>query len=100
MSLPSLPPTMMASTRGPSVLLQRADTVHKRVPQAAAAAAGVARWPKQQPVVVVMGVTGCGKSSVAALLALQLGCRFYEGDDLHPTSNISTQQQQQPHQLL
>lgn len=38
--------------------------------------------------VVVMGVSGCGKSSVGALLAHELGGTFVDGDDLHPQSNI------------
>ncbi len=39
-------------------------------------------------IVVVMGVSGSGKSTVAALLAAALGCQFQEGDDLHPRENI------------
>ena len=39
-------------------------------------------------IVVVMGVSGSGKSTVAALLAGALGCRFQEGDDLHPPENV------------
>lgn len=39
-------------------------------------------------VLVVMGVSGCGKSTVAALLAGRLGWPFEEGDALHPQSNI------------
>jgi gluconokinase len=39
-------------------------------------------------IVVVMGVSGCGKSTVAALLAGALGCHFQEGDDLHPRGNV------------
>ena len=35
-----------------------------------------------------MGVTGSGKSTVGARLAAQLGCRFYDGDDFHPASNV------------
>jgi carbohydrate kinase (thermoresistant glucokinase family) len=38
--------------------------------------------------IVVMGVSGCGKSTVGTRLAQQLGCRFIDGDDLHPQSNI------------
>ncbi|WP_293775765.1 gluconokinase [uncultured Oxalicibacterium sp.] len=38
--------------------------------------------------IVVMGVSGCGKSSVARLLAERLGCDFIEGDDAHPQENI------------
>jgi gluconokinase len=39
-------------------------------------------------IVVVMGVSGSGKSTVAALLAAALGCQFQEGDDLHPRENV------------
>jgi carbohydrate kinase (thermoresistant glucokinase family) len=39
-------------------------------------------------IVVLMGVSGSGKSTVAALLAGALGCHFQEGDDLHPRENV------------
>src|SRR6202035_1388293 len=39
-------------------------------------------------IVVVMGVSGSGQSTVAALLAGALGCHFQEGDDLHPRENV------------
>ena len=39
-------------------------------------------------VLVLMGVSGCGKSTVAALLAGTLGWPFEEGDALHPQANI------------
>ena len=35
-----------------------------------------------------MGVYGAGKTTVGKLLALDLGWIFYEGDDLHPRSNV------------
>ena len=38
---------------------------------------------------VVMGVTGTGKSSVAHVLQKSLGWGFAEGDDLHPASNLA-----------
>lgn len=38
--------------------------------------------------VVVMGVSGCGKSTVGSALAARLGATFLEGDDFHPASNI------------
>ena len=42
-----------------------------------------------QPVaVVVMGVSGCGKTTVARALADRLGWTFAEADDFHPASNI------------
>jgi carbohydrate kinase (thermoresistant glucokinase family) len=39
-------------------------------------------------IVIVMGVSGSGKTTVAALLAAALGCQFQEGDDLHPVRNV------------
>lgn len=39
-------------------------------------------------VLVVMGVSGSGKSTVAALLAGHLGWSFLEGDDVHPAANV------------
>lgn len=40
------------------------------------------------PAIVVMGVSGCGKSSVAQACATALGWRLLEGDAYHPASNI------------
>ena len=39
-------------------------------------------------IVVVMGVSGSGKTTVAAMLAGCLHCAFLEGDDFHPASNV------------
>lgn len=39
-------------------------------------------------IAIVMGVSGSGKTTVAALLAAALGCQFQEGDDLHPAANV------------
>jgi gluconokinase len=41
-----------------------------------------------QTIVVVMGVSGSGKTTVARLLAERLGCAFQDGDDLHPRANV------------
>lgn len=38
---------------------------------------------------VVMGVSGTGKTTVAGLLAERLGMTFIEGDSLHPPRNIA-----------
>jgi carbohydrate kinase (thermoresistant glucokinase family) len=38
---------------------------------------------------VVMGVAGTGKSTVARALAARLGWPFCEGDDLHPAANVA-----------
>jgi gluconokinase len=42
-----------------------------------------------RPVIVVMGVSGSGKSTVGALLAEWLGVAFAEADEYHPAANIA-----------
>lgn len=39
--------------------------------------------------VMIMGVSGSGKSTVGARLAERLGWRFYDGDDFHPAANVT-----------
>ena len=39
--------------------------------------------------VVVMGVCGCGKSTVGERLARELGALFIEGDAFHPPANVA-----------
>ena len=39
-------------------------------------------------VLVVMGVSGCGKSTVGTLLAMRLRWEFEDGDWFHPAANI------------
>jgi gluconokinase len=41
-----------------------------------------------RPVVLVMGVSGCGKTTVGTLLGLRTGWPFMDADDLHPASNV------------
>lgn len=38
--------------------------------------------------IVIMGVSGCGKSSVGAALSDRLGISYRDGDDLHPAENV------------
>ncbi len=40
-------------------------------------------------IVVVMGVSGCGKTAVGQTLAAALGWPFIEGDDFHPPANVA-----------
>ena len=40
-------------------------------------------------IVVVMGVSGSGKTTIGTLLAQRLGCEFLDGDDFHPPQNVA-----------
>jgi carbohydrate kinase (thermoresistant glucokinase family) len=40
-------------------------------------------------IVVVMGVCGCGKTSVGRALANELGWPFFDADDFHPPANVA-----------
>lgn len=39
-------------------------------------------------IVVIMGVSGCGKTTVGRRLAQRLDWKYYEGDAFHPVENI------------
>ncbi len=45
---------------------------------------------------VVMGVSGCGKSSVGAAVAERLGIGYIDGDDLHPSENVEKMSRGEP----
>jgi gluconokinase len=49
--------------------------------------------PMSRCAVVVMGVSGSGKTTVADLLASELGWQFIEGDRLHPPANVEKMRQ-------
>lgn len=40
------------------------------------------------PLFIVMGVSGCGKSTVGRLLAEKFEIPFFDGDDYHPKENV------------
>jgi gluconokinase len=40
-------------------------------------------------IIIVMGVSGSGKSTVGAGLAARLGIPFFEGDAFHPEANVN-----------
>ena len=46
--------------------------------------------------VIVMGVAGCGKSTIGAILAARNGGSFYDADDFHPPANIAKMAAGQP----
>jgi carbohydrate kinase (thermoresistant glucokinase family) len=45
------------------------------------------------PVVILMGVSGCGKSTFGRFLQKEQGYVFTDGDDLHPKANIEKMSQ-------
>src|ERR1700730_16360541 len=45
--------------------------------------------PCRQHRLVVMGVSGCGKSTVGAALAAALGVEFVDGDALHSAASVA-----------
>lgn len=47
-------------------------------------------------VLVVMGVSGSGKTTVGRALAERLGWPFFEGDDLHPDANVKKMEGGEP----
>ena len=47
-------------------------------------------------IVVVWGVSGCGKTTVAKLLAKKLDWQFVDADDFHSTENIEKMRQGRP----
>ena len=46
--------------------------------------------------IVVMGVSGCGKSTVGVRVADHLGGTYVDGDDLHPAANVAKMAAGQP----
>ncbi len=46
--------------------------------------------------VVVMGVSGAGKSTVGKIIAARLGCPFRDADSFHPQANIEKMSRGEP----
>lgn len=40
-------------------------------------------------VFIVMGVSGCGKSTIAKLLSKEFDLPYFDGDDFHPEQNVA-----------
>lgn len=49
-----------------------------------------------KPALVVMGVSGCGKTAVGMALAKAVGARYIEGDRLHPRDNVERMARGEP----
>ncbi|MEX2456878.1 MAG: gluconokinase [Balneolaceae bacterium] len=46
--------------------------------------------------IILMGVSGCGKTSIGKLLAEKLNVPFYDGDDFHPEVNVEKMRSGKP----
>jgi gluconokinase len=66
------PPLSALQVRAPPVRRGRAESKAEEEPS----------------VIVVMGVSGAGKSTIAAMLALRLGWTYEDADWFHPPSNV------------
>jgi len=40
------------------------------------------------PILYIMGVSGCGKSTIGKLVAKEFDIPFFDGDDYHPEANV------------
>jgi gluconokinase len=47
-------------------------------------------------IIVLMGVTGAGKTTIGRLLAEELSWTFYDGDDFHSQSNVEKMRRGEP----
>lgn len=51
---------------------------------------------KVNRIIVVMGVTGSGKSTVGRALAARLGCACLDADEFHPPANVAKMERGEP----
>ena len=49
-----------------------------------------------KPLILVMGVSGTGKSTIGKMLSEKLEVPFYDADDFHPKANVDKMQSGQP----
>jgi gluconokinase len=47
-------------------------------------------------IIILMGVTGAGKTTVGRVLAAQLGWPFHDADDFHPPANVEKMRRGEP----
>ena len=49
-----------------------------------------------QKIIFIIGVSGCGKSTIGQLLAKEMNLHFIDADDYHPKENIEKMRQGRP----
>jgi gluconokinase len=54
------------------------------------------RTPETAGAVILMGVSGSGKTTVGQALAARLGWKFFDADDYHPAANVDKMRNGQP----
>ena len=50
-------------------------------------------WRPMSKIVVLMGVSGCGKSTIGEILARDFDGVYFDGDDFHPPENVEKMRQ-------
>src|SRR5215203_3154173 len=50
-------------------------------------------WYQRGVIIILMGVSGAGKTTIGRKLASELGWSFYEGDDFHSAASIEKMSQ-------
>jgi ribose 5-phosphate isomerase A len=71
------------------LFISRADPVFVADPTGVHRLDGPRAHRGSPPILVIMGVSGSGKSTIARELAARLGWPFEEGDTLHPEANVA-----------
>jgi gluconokinase len=57
----------------------------------------MSKAPRYRPqLIVLMGISGVGKTTIGHVLAERLGWRFFDADDFHPDANVAKMQRGTP----
>ena len=47
-------------------------------------------------IIIIMGVSGCGKTTIGNLISEKTGIRFFDADDFHPIENTEKMKNKMP----